>query len=87
MTLLMKYQEMMEEGRKEGLKEGRKEGLKEGRKEGLEEGLEEGHSEINQLVAALIADNRMDELKRSAVDKMFQEQLLKEYQIGRYESA
>ena len=99
MTLLMKYQEMMEEGRKEGLKEGRKEGLKEGRKEGLKEGrkeglkegrkegLEEGHIEINQLVAALIADNRMDELKRSAVDKMFQEQLLKEYQIGRYESA
>lgn len=70
MTLLMKYQEMMEEGREEGLKEG----------------LKEGHKEINQLNMALIADNRLDDLKRSAADGPFQEQLLREYGIRKHES-
>ena len=62
MTLLMRDQEMREEG------------------------LKEGHKEINQLIAALISDNRLDDLKRSAADGPFQEQLLREYGIRKYES-
>ena len=42
MTLYIKFQEMMEEGREEGLAEGRVEGLAEGREEGLAEGRAEG---------------------------------------------
>ena len=45
MTLYIKYQEKMEEGRQEGLQEGRQEGLQEGRQEGLREGLQEGRAE------------------------------------------
>ena len=37
MTLLMRDQEMREEGRKEGLKEGREKGIKEGREKGMEQ--------------------------------------------------
>ncbi len=76
-----------EEAREEGLKEGREKGLEEGRKEGLEEGLKEGRKEgqeeINQLIAALIRDNRTDDLLRSLADKEYQEELLKEYKIGK----
>ena len=36
------------------------------------------------LNAALCMDNRLEDLKRSAEDLVYQEQLLKEYRIGRY---
>ena len=62
MTLLMRDQEMREEG------------------------LREGYNEINQLIEALISDNRLDDLKRSTVDGPFQEQLLREYGIRKYEN-
>lgn len=39
MTLQMKYQEFLEEGREEGLEEGREEGREEGLELGREEGL------------------------------------------------
>ena len=45
MTLYIKFQEMLEEGREEGLAEGRVEGLAEGRVEGLAEGRAEGRAE------------------------------------------
>ena len=56
------------------------------KEKGREEGLKEGHNEINQLIAALISDNRLDDLKRSTIDEPFQKQLLREYRIGKYES-
>ena len=42
----------------------------------------EGKSSINQLIQALIRDNRLDDLVRSTTDSEFQEELLKEYHIG-----
>ena len=53
------------------------------KEEAREEGRKEGLEEINQLIAALIRDNRTDDLLRSAADKKYQEELLKEYKIGR----
>ena len=46
------------------------------------DGRKEGKSNINQLIQALIRDNRLDDLVRSATDPVFQEELLKEYHIG-----
>ena len=44
-----------------------------------EEGFEEGVDKINELNARLVSDNRMEELKRSTTDKIFQKKLLDEY--------
>ena len=44
-----------------------------------EEGFEEGVDKINELNARLVSDNRMEELKRSTTDKVFQKKLLNEY--------
>ena len=49
--------------------------------EGKEEGKEEGVESINKLIAALIRDNRLDDLKKSTEDKDFQKALLAEYNI------
>lgn len=53
-----------------------------GKEEGLVEGEAKGKSNINQLIQALIQDNRLDDLIRSATDPEFQERLLKEYHIS-----
>ena len=52
------------------------------RMDGKEEGLAEGRYNINQLNQALIRDNRLEDLVRSATDSELQEELLKEYHIG-----
>lgn len=49
------------------------------REEGFEEGIEEGEKRMNVLIQRLAADNRMDDLIRSASDAEFQKQLLAEY--------
>ncbi len=51
------------------------------RMEGREEGEIRGQTRINQLNQALIGDNRLEDLIRSATDVEFQKQLLEEYQI------
>lgn len=45
------------------------------------EGYEDGMEQINRLVKHLLADNRMDDLKRSLDDSDFQKALLKEYDL------
>ena len=63
---------------------GRQEGLKEAQtlyQADLKSAREEGESRINQLNVALIRDGRMDDLLRSASDRVYQEALLKEYKI------
>ena len=66
----------------------REEAAEEAEKRGIEIGEERGEArgiaEINQLNAALWADNRLEDLKRSMEDPVYQEQLLKEYRIGKY---
>ena len=53
------------------------------REEGFEEGLEEGRREerdiVNQLITLLLSDGRTEDLKKSASDREYQIQLLKEY--------
>ena len=76
-------EEGLEEGRKEGRKEGREEGRKEGHEEGREEGklegIQEGQQLVNKLITLLLSDGRTEDLKKSASDKEYQIQLLKEY--------
>ena len=52
-----------------------------GKEERLIEGETKGKSSINQLIQALIRDNRLDDLICSATDSELQEKLLKEYHI------
>lgn len=51
----------------------------EGREAGLIEGREEGKNVINKLNDKLLADNRIEDLKRSIGDKEYQDSLIKEY--------
>lgn len=44
-------------------------------------GKEQAYANMNALIQILTADKRYDDLARSATDRKFQNQLLKEYQI------
>ena len=70
-----------EDAREEGLEEGRKEGREEGLKEGKLEGIQEGQQLVNKLITLLLSDGRTEDLKKSASDKEYQIQLLREYGI------
>jgi hypothetical protein len=48
---------------------------------GLKQGVEQGMELLNQLVALLIRDNRVEDLMRSTTDAELQKQLLHEYQL------
>ena len=73
--LELEREDAREEGREEGLEEGRKEGHEEGKLEGIQE----GQQLVNQLITLLLSDGRTEDLKKSASDKEYQTQLLKEY--------
>lgn len=45
------------------------------------EGIKEGQQLVNQLITLLLSDGRTEDLKRSASDKEYQIQLLREYGI------
>lgn len=74
------------EGHEEGLAKGHAEGLAEGKAEGLAKGKAEGRAEdreeVNRLNLCLINDDRIEDLKRSAIDREFQDKLMAEYGIG-----
>ena len=73
-------------------KEGRKEGLRmsevldrieqRGEKRGERRGREEMANEISQLITILLEQNRIEDLKRTASDRDYQDQLMIEYGIG-----
>jgi predicted transposase/invertase (TIGR01784 family) len=71
------YMDMSSE-RKAGIRQGRELG----REQGLKLGREQGRSEYQELLRRLLADNRLEDLKRAADDIGYYENLLKEYQIG-----
>ncbi len=75
----LEREDAREEGREEGLEEGREEGRKEGREEGIAQGSKETFRLINQLNSQLLADDRIEDLKKSTMDKEYQEKLLKQY--------
>ena len=52
-----------------------------GRREGRELGREETADKLNRLVSILISSDRLDDLKRSTMDKAYQQQLMKELNI------
>ena len=56
-------------------------GVKKGREQGRELGREEEAKQNAALIARLLEENRLDDLKRSTEDKEFKEQLLKEFGI------
>ena len=57
----------------------REDAREEGFEEGLEEGREQGRDIVNQLITLLLSDGRTEDLKKSASDREYQIQLLKEY--------
>lgn len=60
---------------------GKAEGRAEGREEGREEGKAEGEKRVNALIEILIRHNRLEDLKRAAVDGAFQKQLFEEFDL------
>ena len=56
-------------------------GVKKGRDQGRELGRDEEAKQNAALIARLLEENRLDDLKRSTEDKEFKEQLLKEFGI------
>ena len=54
------------------------------RQESFEDGKIEDRNELNELIRYLLRDNRIADLKRSTIDKDFQNTLLAEYAIGSY---
>lgn len=69
--------ELLEDAEKAGLSQGLNQGLH----QGINQGLNQGIDLINSLIQKLLADNRLEDLKRSAVDTAFQNRLLAEYQL------
>ena len=67
----------IEAGRKIGIEEGKVEG----RAEGREEGRAEGENRINQLNIELSKLGRTEDILKAAVDKEYQEKLLKEFEL------
>ena len=48
---------------------------------GIEKGIQKGIKQVDSLFIYLINDNRIDDLKRAASDRKFQNKLMKEYGI------
>ncbi len=72
----------LSEGHAAGLSEGHAAGLSEGHAAGLSEGTSHGRAEFATLTQRLLADSRIDDLKKAATDPEYLELLLKEYQIA-----
>ena len=53
----------------------------EGRAEGREEGRTEGENKINRLNIELSKHGRTEDILKAAVDKEYQEKLLKEFEL------
>ena len=64
-----------------GIEAGRKIGMEEGRAEGRTEGRAEGESRINMLNIELSKLGRTEDILKAAVDKEYQEKLLKEFEL------
>ena len=65
-------------GEKRGLREGERCGLREGEKRGLRKGRQEGKAWMN-LLAKLMEDNRIDDVKKAIADETYRNQLMGEY--------
>lgn len=70
------------EGLSEGIAQGRTEGLSEGIALGRTEGKLEGMNALNKLYSRLLADGRLEDLQRSTQDRVYQMQLMSEYELA-----
>lgn len=61
----------------DGVEKGIEKGIEKGRQEGLEQGMDR----MSVLIARLLKEKRLDDLQRATEDKVYCEQLLKEYGI------
>ncbi|MBR0163490.1 MAG: hypothetical protein IJQ12_02325 [Lachnospiraceae bacterium] len=69
-----------------GREEGREEGRKEGRKPGRKEGLQQGEDHLGRLIQALMADNRLDDVKAASSDAEVRRRLYQEYRMEEEEA-
>ncbi|MCM1267140.1 MAG: hypothetical protein NC302_04470 [Bacteroidales bacterium] len=60
----------------------RSEGWEEGNETGRIEGRNEGIAQLNLLVQILMAENRLEDLRRSTTDAAYREELFQEFEIG-----
>lgn len=67
--------ELLEDAKNDGVSEGISQGISQGITKGLSRNL------VNRLMQRLLEDNRLEDLKKSVSDTVFQEQLLREYQL------
>ena len=81
----MLFDEGLEQGREQGLEQGREQGRQQGLSQGLaqgrEQGLAQGYDLMNRLIEKLLADGRLEDLRRSASDSAYQKQLIDEYHL------
>ncbi len=75
MTYEMHYKGQISHAEQKGFARGCAEGEARGRAEGVAE----GEARKNALIDKLLADNRLDDLKRSTTDEAFCSELYKEY--------
>ena len=79
MTYEMHYKGQISYAEQKGFARGCAEGEARGRAEGIAEGEARGEARKNALIDKLLADNRLDDLKRSTTDEAFCNELYKEY--------
>ena len=79
MTYEMHYKGQISYAKQKGFARGLAEGVAEGEARGRAEGIVEGEARKNSLIDKLLADNRLDDLKRSTTDEAFCSELYKEY--------
>ena len=79
MTYEMHYKGQISHAEQKGFARGLAEGVAEGEARGRAEGIVEGEARKNSLIDKLLADNRLDDLKRSTTDEAFCSELYKEY--------
>ena len=79
MTYEMHYKGQISHAEQKGFARGLAEGEARGRAEGVAEGIAEGEARNRALIDKLLADNRLDDLKRSTTDEAFCNELYKEY--------
>lgn len=70
-----------EDERELGREEGMEKGIEKGIEEGMQKGIEQGRTEVVLLNKYLLADNRIDDLRKATEDAAYRKALCEEYGI------
>ena len=49
------------------------------RQDALEDGIEKGENRLNKLIEILLSEGRIEDLRKSTIDKEYRRQLMKEF--------